>query len=161
MPPYLVLHREEYAWPRMSPHAPVRSYRTVSPITRCRAGLFSVALVVAPQTRKSVRRPAVSGLAALWCSDFPLPADAGSNRPTCSHARRLDYSKPVLNTYSQPKLRLTEVFEADAEAVCPHGRRKKRYCDGRNGVRECEREEVGLFLIDNGPDHAADKREQE
>src|SRR5438093_13555643 len=25
-PPYLVLHREEFAWPRMSPHAPVRSY---------------------------------------------------------------------------------------------------------------------------------------
>jgi hypothetical protein len=24
--PYLVLHREEFAWPRMSPHAPVRSY---------------------------------------------------------------------------------------------------------------------------------------
>ena len=33
-PPYLVLHCEEFAWPRMSPHAPVRSYRTVSPITR-------------------------------------------------------------------------------------------------------------------------------
>jgi hypothetical protein len=47
-PPYLVLHREEFAWPRMSPCAPVRSYsfkfeisnlklalagRTVSPIT--------------------------------------------------------------------------------------------------------------------------------
>jgi len=30
----LVLHREEFAWPRMSPHAPVRSYRTISPITR-------------------------------------------------------------------------------------------------------------------------------
>jgi len=73
-PPYLVLHREEFAWPRMSPRAPVRSYRTVSPITRCRAGLFSVALVVARQSRKTARRPAVSGLAALWCSDFPLPA---------------------------------------------------------------------------------------
>ena len=24
--PYLVLHHEEFAWPRMSPHAPVRSY---------------------------------------------------------------------------------------------------------------------------------------
>jgi hypothetical protein len=38
-PPYLVLHREEFAWPRVSPCAPVRSYikplwgRTVSPIT--------------------------------------------------------------------------------------------------------------------------------
>ena len=32
-PPYLVLHREEFAWPRMSPCAPVRSYRTISPIT--------------------------------------------------------------------------------------------------------------------------------
>ncbi len=50
-PPYLVLHREEFAWPRMSPHAPVRSYRTISPITSrsmiVEAGLFSVALVVA------------------------------------------------------------------------------------------------------------------
>ena len=25
-PPYLVLHREEFAWPHVSPHAPVRSY---------------------------------------------------------------------------------------------------------------------------------------
>src|SRR4030095_1231405 len=25
-PPYLILHCEEFAWPRMSPHAPVRSY---------------------------------------------------------------------------------------------------------------------------------------
>ena len=25
-PPYLVLHCEEFAWPRMSPRAPVRSY---------------------------------------------------------------------------------------------------------------------------------------
>src|SRR6185369_17919754 len=61
-PPYLVLHREEFAWPRMSPHAPVRSYRTISPITRCRAGLFSVALVVAqrfesdPSDRQAPRR---------------------------------------------------------------------------------------------------------
>jgi len=80
-PPYLVLHREEFAWPRMSPHAPVRSYRTVSPITRCRAGLFSVALVVAPLPFRAVRRPAVSGLAALWCSDFPLPAQRRQQPP--------------------------------------------------------------------------------
>ena len=39
-PPYLVLHREEFTWPRMSPRAPVRSYfkpltgRTISPITQ-------------------------------------------------------------------------------------------------------------------------------
>ncbi len=31
--PYLVLHLEEFAWPRMSPHAPVSSYPTISPIT--------------------------------------------------------------------------------------------------------------------------------
>jgi len=30
--PYLVLHREEFAWPRMSPHAPVRSYSLKSEI---------------------------------------------------------------------------------------------------------------------------------
>ena len=60
-PPYLVLHREEFAWPRVSPRAPVRSYRTISPITLCdlrseildlrRAGLFSVALVVVPRVK--------------------------------------------------------------------------------------------------------------
>ena len=44
-PPYLVLHREEFAWPRMSPYAPVRSYfkplegRTVSPITPRRSAV--------------------------------------------------------------------------------------------------------------------------
>ena len=80
-PPYLVLHCEEFAWPRVSPRAPVRSYRTVSPITRCRAGLFSVALVVAPPPFRAVRRPAVSGLAALWCTDFPLPAQRRQQPP--------------------------------------------------------------------------------
>ena len=33
-PPYLILHREEFAWPYVSPHTPVRSYikpRTAAP----------------------------------------------------------------------------------------------------------------------------------
>ncbi len=34
--PYLVLHREEFTQPRVLPHALVRSYRTVSPITEAR-----------------------------------------------------------------------------------------------------------------------------
>src|SRR5215204_7764226 len=91
-PPYLVLHREEFTWPRLSPRAPVRSYfkpvRAApfhpSPAARPRragplAGLFSVALVVARTASELLsqpltgRRPAVSGLAALRCSDFPLP----------------------------------------------------------------------------------------
>jgi len=74
-PPYLVLHREEFAWPRMSPYAPVRSYikplwgRTVSPITPVirsgiskeipinrLAGLFSVALVVVRAFAQTPRR---------------------------------------------------------------------------------------------------------
>ena len=60
-PPYLVLHREEFAWPRLSPDAPVRSYfkpRGAAPFHPSPAaetpegagplaGLFSVALVVA------------------------------------------------------------------------------------------------------------------
>jgi len=61
----------------VSPHALVRSYRTVSPITRNGAqphrplaGLFSVALVVINPLRAWC--PAVSRLAALRCSDFPL-----------------------------------------------------------------------------------------
>ena len=31
--PYLILHHEEFAWPRLLPDAPVSSYLTVSPIT--------------------------------------------------------------------------------------------------------------------------------
>jgi hypothetical protein len=62
-PPYLILHREEFAWPRLSPNAPVRFYfkptraapfhplpsfefsNLRSEISN-RAGLLSVALVV-------------------------------------------------------------------------------------------------------------------
>ena len=63
-PPYLVLHREEFAWPRMSPHAPVRSYRPISPITR--EGWFVFCCTCRrPTVLRTVRRPAVSGLAAL------------------------------------------------------------------------------------------------
>jgi len=74
-PPYLVLHCEEFAWPRMSPRAPVRSYfkppkrgRTISPITQeifSRAGLFSVALVVARRVSPS-NAPLLAG--SLPCS---------------------------------------------------------------------------------------------
>ena len=95
-PPYLVLHREEFAWPRMSPCAPVRSYflkfeisnlklalagRTVSPITwfeseisirslkSNRAGLFSVALVVARRNQKPAAR--ISSGAPLLAGSLP------------------------------------------------------------------------------------------
>src|SRR5580765_6347787 len=52
-PPYLILHCEEFAWPRLSPNAPVRSYikpRGAAPFhpssRRVGTGLLSVALVV-------------------------------------------------------------------------------------------------------------------
>lgn len=66
--PYLVLHHKEFTWPRLSPTTPVSSYLTVSPITPDEAGLFSVALVVT----SAKKRPGVTRLVALWCSDFPL-----------------------------------------------------------------------------------------
>ena len=68
-PPYLILHCEEFAWPHVSPHTPVRSY--IKPLraapfhpspTRSdlrsqnltpSAGLFSVALVVARKSQIS------------------------------------------------------------------------------------------------------------
>jgi hypothetical protein len=76
-PPYLILHREEFAWPPMSPPAPVRSYRTISPITSEIAdlrpaiskGRFAFCCTC---RHPESGRPAVSGLAALRCSDFPL-----------------------------------------------------------------------------------------
>ena len=72
-PPYLVLHCEEFAWPRMSPHAPVRSY--IKPL---RAAPFHPSLaevfrelvcfllhLSSPGNLSTAKRPAVSGLAAL------------------------------------------------------------------------------------------------
>lgn len=85
--PYLALHREEFAWPRLLPTAPVGSYPTVSPITRCRAGLFSVALVVTPcevPGRYPARRPVVFGLSSVL---------SNSDRPTRFTARLGNYSK--------------------------------------------------------------------
>ena len=107
--PYLVLHREEFAWPRMSPHAPVRSYSfsnlefqfETSPYgphrfthhlrfrfeiskSDSRRLVYSLLHLSSPVPSRlkfqnsnlrleMIGRPAVSGLAALWCSDFPLP----------------------------------------------------------------------------------------
>src|SRR4029077_19607903 len=61
-PPYLILHCEEFAWPHVSPQAPVRSYikpsraapfhpspsfeSQISDLKSNRAGFLSVALVV-------------------------------------------------------------------------------------------------------------------
>src|SRR5258705_5647790 len=69
-PPYLILHREEFAWPHVSPHTPVRSYikplRAApfhpSPIFESQildlksnwAGLLSVALVVILNLRSQI-----------------------------------------------------------------------------------------------------------
>ena len=90
--------------PHRFTHHPLQDPRRAGPL----AGLFSVALVVARRQKRLLsqplngRRPAVSGLAALRCSDFPLPrfSRRGSDRPTCSRIRGADYSKAPLNTYS-------------------------------------------------------------
>ena len=68
--PYLILHHEEFAWPRLLPNAPVSSYLTVSPITAKAAGLFSVALVVARTNARApgcypARCPTVFGLSSF------------------------------------------------------------------------------------------------
>ncbi len=68
--PYLVLHHEEFAWPRLSPDAPVSSYLTVSPITfRLVCSLLHLSSDVFHT------RPDVIRLAALRCSDFPPPGN--------------------------------------------------------------------------------------
>jgi len=76
-PPYLVLHCEEFAWPRMSPRAPVRSYikppairKEAAPFHPSPAELFSAGWSVFCCTCRRptgflIERPAVSGLAAL------------------------------------------------------------------------------------------------
>ena len=78
-PPYLVLHCEEFAWPRMSPRAPVRSYikpyraapfhpspattRLKSPVARWL--VFSLLHLSSHAIINDDTRPAVSWLAAL------------------------------------------------------------------------------------------------
>jgi len=69
-PSYLALHREEFTWPAMLPRPPVSSYLTVSPITPCGAGIFSVALVVIRSKERTpgsypARCPAVFGLSSF------------------------------------------------------------------------------------------------
>ena len=68
--PYLVLHHEEFTWPHLLPDyaGELLPHRfTHHPPEK--AGIFSVALVVTGFRR----RPDVIRLAALRCSDFPLP----------------------------------------------------------------------------------------
>jgi len=61
-----------------------------------------------------IRRPAVSGLAALWCSDFPLLRGLGHislemqtlvrkqrSPDLLSLARPFDYSKPMFNKHNR------------------------------------------------------------
>jgi len=66
----LAFHPVGFAGPLRSPEAPVRSYRTLSPLTAAGAvaGLLSVARAVVPvgPARLPVRKHG-----ALWCSDFP------------------------------------------------------------------------------------------
>src|SRR5215207_5731140 len=122
-PPYLVLHREEFAWPRMSPHAPVRSYFkprggphrfTHHPLPRPPKGparwlvcsLLHLSSHGRPQNCSRSLRPAgappLAGSLPFGVRTFlsrPL-AGLGSDRPTRSQIRGADYSKAPLNTYS-------------------------------------------------------------
>jgi len=87
---YLALHHEEFTWPRLLPATPVSSYLTLSPLPSAFAGggLLSVALVV---VRLHVL-PDVIRLAALGCSDFPLPFTEAITR-RASFTRPLQYNK--------------------------------------------------------------------
>jgi len=82
-PPYLILHCEEFAWPRMSPHAPVRSYfkpwraAPFHPSSRTSRDWFAFCCTcrrpeisdlrseIWDRKSETSKRPAVSGLAAL------------------------------------------------------------------------------------------------
>ena len=109
-PPYLVLHCEEFAWPRMSPHAPVRSY--IKPANGPHhfthhpdeSGLVCSLLHLSSSNRHQIRaavRPGVLSNAPPLAGSLPYsvrtflsrlevsnrdlkPSVVGSNRPTCS-----------------------------------------------------------------------------
>ena len=90
--PYLVLHREEFAWPQhvTTCAGELLPHRFTHHLIQ--AGLFSVALVVT----RSLRCPDVIRLAALWCSDFPLSRKKATAQPSPLF-RRSKYSKKLLN----------------------------------------------------------------
>jgi len=117
----LVLHREEFAWPRVSPRTPVRPYfkpRGAAPfhpspaasdipegLPQARWLVCSLLHLSSHDPAQSLlsqpsagRRPAVSGLAALRCSDFPLPTPRGARQrpPDLFSNPRADYSKSPL-----------------------------------------------------------------
>jgi len=90
--PYLILHHEEFAWPRLLPNAPVSSYLTISPIIP-KSGLVCFLLHLSSPTD---RGPGVTRLDALWCSDFPPRRIAAIARSASLHGIK-HYSKIVLN----------------------------------------------------------------
>ncbi len=71
----LALHPVGFAGPPLSPGAPVRSYRTLSPLTPPATGRLgrdcSLLHVPSPGPADGSRRLPVRKHGALWCSDFP------------------------------------------------------------------------------------------
>jgi len=72
---YLVLHRMGFTKLPVFPPGLVVFYTTVSPVSRTRDSLLSVALSV-PRDR-STGTPPVRRHPVLWCSDFPPRPPAG------------------------------------------------------------------------------------
>ena len=88
--PYLILHREEFTWPRLSPNAPVSSYLTVSPFT-----VKDGRSVFCCTCRRSNLRPAPGRYPARCPMVFGLSsfAQGESDHPTRFIARLSNYSK--------------------------------------------------------------------
>jgi hypothetical protein len=98
--PYLVLHHEEFTWPRLSPTAPVSSYLTVSPITFGISKGWNI-LCCTCRHPPLGGRPDVIRLVALWCSDFPLLIKEATAQPAPlrgrnSIAKNVERLKPLL-----------------------------------------------------------------
>jgi hypothetical protein len=82
--PYLVLHHEEFAWPRnVTTHAGELLPHRFTHHRPREAGLFSVALVV---TRPKARARTLSGSLPYGVRTF-LPAQRQGDHPVCSDQR--------------------------------------------------------------------------
>ncbi len=100
-PPYLVLHREEFAWPRVSPRTPVRSY--IKPFRAApfhpspRAGGLKNQ-IARSEIRKSQSKARTAGLFSVALvvvrNNFSCDLVEISNRKICSNAPPLAGSLP-------------------------------------------------------------------
>lgn len=109
--PYLVLHHEEFTWPRLSPATPVSSYLTVSPIALAISNLKSSGQ---EYSLLHLSSPSVRGVPGSYPARCPMVFGLSSSLtrsdcPACSIARPEQYSKECSTFGNQDRRNLAQI----------------------------------------------------